>query len=142
MNMGFLEGMDDARLAQVLHAANPDGLWVTDDRGITLYANENLAQLFDIPLADLPGMPITAFLDEQGQRDFTGHLAVMVETGASAFNVESLFVRPDGSTFWGLVTYVPILDDAGNRLGWLNRVTYYTEFKELEIALKASEQQL
>ena len=27
--------MDDATLAQVLHAANPDGLWITDDRGIT-----------------------------------------------------------------------------------------------------------
>lgn len=134
--------MSDDALAQTLHAANPDGLWLTDDRGITIYGNQNLADMFGVDVAELPGRSIPSFLDEQGAQDFAGHLAVMVATGNPGNNVESLFVRPDGSTFWGLVTYVPVLDDAGNRIGWLNRVTPYTEFKEVEIALAASEQRL
>ncbi|GAA4374661.1 response regulator [Nocardioides caricicola] len=137
-----LGDMDDAALAQLLHAANPDGLWVTDDAGVTVYGNANLARMFGVDVADLPGTPISAFLDEQGRSDFARHLASMVATGEPGMNVESLFVRPDGTTFWGLVTYVPILDDAGDRIAWLNRVTPYTEFKELQIALAASQQRL
>jgi PAS domain S-box-containing protein len=136
------DGMSDSALAQVLHAANPDGIWVTDDEGVTIYGNQNLADMFGVDVADLPGRSIPSFLDEQGAKDFAGHLATMVATGNPGNNVESLFVRPDGSTWWGLVTYVPILDGAGNRIAWLNRVTPYTEFKEVEIALAASEQRL
>src|SRR6478735_1539093 len=120
------DGMSDATLAQVLHAANPDGLWVTDDHGVTIYGNAPLAEMFGVPLESLPGTPIPAFLDEQGGEDFARNLAAMVSTGQPGNNVESLFVRADGSTFWGLVSFVPILDDAGNRIAWLNRVIHYT----------------
>ena len=88
------------------------------------------------------GMPVFDVLDEQGRHDFSRHLPVMIATGEPRDNLDAHFVRPDGSTFWGLVSYVPLHDDDGRRTGWLHRVTPYTERKELLDALATREHQL
>lgn len=128
---GVSEGMDDAALALRLMSANPDGLWVLDDEGVTTYANENMARFLGRERESMIGMPLTDVLDEQGRADFRRNLPKMLETGEPEDNLEAHFVRPDGTTFWGLVSLVPLLDDDGRRTGWLHRVTPYTERKEL-----------
>src|SRR5690349_19022990 len=125
------EGMDDAALALRLLSANPDGLWVIDDAGVTTYANENMARFLGLERDAMVGMPVFDVLDEQGRLDFGRHLPKMIESGAPRDNLDAHFVRADGTTFWGLVSYVPLLDDDGRRTGWLHRVTPYTDRKEL-----------
>src|SRR6478609_5609982 len=70
------------------------------------------------------------------------HLAEMLVSGTGAENLEAYFVRPDGTAVWGLISYSPVHDDDGTRIGWLHRVTPYTERKELVEALVEREQQL
>ena len=123
----------------------PDGLWIFDDHGVTTWANDRMAELLGRDPAEMVGLRVEDVLDEQGRRDFTHHLADMVRGGTPRENVDSYFVRPDGTTIWGLLSYVPVpagRGGAGGRAGWLHRVTPYTERKELLDALAAREQQL
>ncbi|HEU5036376.1 MAG TPA: response regulator [Nocardioides sp.] len=131
-------GADASRLFALI----PDGLWVFDDEGVTTWANERMAELLGRDPAEMVGLSVFDTLDEQGRQDFAGHLAEMVRTGEPRDNVDSYFVRPDGTAVWGLVSYRPVLDDDGRRTGWLHRVAPYTERKALLDRLAAREQQL
>jgi PAS domain S-box-containing protein len=134
-------GVDPA-LVRRLFEANPDGLWVHDDHGITTFANAHMARLLGREHEDLVGLPAAAVFDDQGAADFEAALARMVASGAGRDNVEVYFVRPDGTAVWGLVSYGPVLDEDGGRVGWLHRVTPYTERKELFERLLVREHQL
>ena len=79
----------DAALERQLLAANPDGLWVLDDEGITTYANENMARILGVDLDVMIGMPVFDVLDAQGRDDFSRHLPVMVATGEPRDNLDS-----------------------------------------------------
>ncbi|MFC7493179.1 MULTISPECIES: response regulator [unclassified Nocardioides] len=134
-------GGDPALLGR-LFGAIPDGLWLFDDDGVTTWANDAMARILGRDPSEMPGLRVVDTMDEQGQKDFARHLAAMVASGAGAENVDSHFLRPDGTTAWGLISYAPVHDDDGTRIGWLHRVTPYTERKELLDALLESEQQL
>ena len=134
--------MTDGSDASRLFALIPDGLWVFDDHGITTWANDRMAELLGRDPAEMVGLPVLDTLDDQGREDFARSLARMVRTGESHDNVDAYFVRPDGTAVWGLVSFRPVLDDAGRRTGWLHRVTPYTERKELLDTLAAREHQL
>ena len=134
-------GVDPA-LVRRLFEANPDGLWVHDDHGITTFANAHMARLLGREHEDLVGLPAAAVFDDRGAADFEAALARMVANGAGRDNVEVYFVRPDGTAVWGLVSYGPVLDEAGGRVGWLHRVTPYTERKQLFERLLVREHQL
>src|SRR6478735_1077998 len=105
--------MDDPAFIRRLFDAHPDGLWVVHDT-----------------------------MDEQGRADFDAALARMVATGAGGDNIDSYFIRPDGTAVWGLVSFAPVRDDDGSRIGWLHRVTPYTDRKELLETIHKREQQL
>ncbi len=133
---------DDPAQVRRLLDANPDGLWLFDDSGVTRWANANMARLLGRDLDELPGLHVHDFFDEQGRRDFDAHLAAMLVSGTGAENLEAYFLRPDGTAVWGLISYTPVHDDDGTRMGWLHRVTPYTDRKELVEALVEREQQL
>jgi two-component system, sensor histidine kinase and response regulator len=132
----------DPGLIRRLFEANPDGIWVHDDAGITTYANAHMADLLGRSLDEMVGLHALEVFDEQGRRDFERELARMVASGEGRDNVEAYFVRPDGAAVWGLVSYTAVLDDDGGRIGWLQRVTPYTERKQLFERLLVREQQL
>ena len=133
---------DDPELVRRLFDANPDGLWLFDDRGVTTWANANMTRILGRGLDELVGTPVRELFDEQGRRDFDANLADMLARGTGAENIEAYFLRPDGTAVWGLISYTPVLDDDGSRMGWLHRVTPYTERKEVHEALVEREQQL
>jgi two-component system, sensor histidine kinase and response regulator len=134
-------GSDPALLRRLFEAV-PDGLWLFDDEGVTIWANDATARILGRDPAEMVGLRAEDTLDEQGRRDFARHLADMIETGEGAENVDTHFVRPDGTTAWGLISFAPVLDDDGARIGWLHRITPYTERKELHDALVEHELQL
>ncbi len=133
---------DDPALLRRLFDANPDGLWLFGDDGVTTWANAHMARILGRAPEEIVGLAAHDVFDEQGRRDFDTHLAGMVATGTGAENIDAYFIRPDGTAVWGLISYAPVLDDDGARIGWLHRVTPYTERKELLEALVEREQQL
>ena len=135
-------GPDDPAFVRRLFDAHPDGLWLFDDAGVTLWANDNIARILGRSPAEMDGLPVRDVFDGQGRLDFDVHLVEMCRSGVGAENVEAYFIRPDGTAIWGLLSYTPVLDDDGARIGWLHRVTPYTERKELHGALVEREHQL
>src|SRR6478735_1488191 len=134
--------MDDPAFIRRLFDAHPDGLWVFDDDGLTVWANDNMARMLGRDPGSMAGLPVHDTMDDQGRADFDAALARMVASGTGGENIDSYFLRPDGTAVWGLVSVVPVTDDDGHRIGWLHRVTPYTDRKELLETLNKREQQL
>ncbi|GAB6985323.1 ATP-binding protein [Nocardioides pyridinolyticus] len=132
---------DDGDLARLLFALVPDALWVFDDEGTTTWANARMAEILGRTPEEMVGLSVFDTLDEEGRGQFRRHLHEMVASGEARHDFDSFFVRPDGTTVWGRVSYVPVIED-GRRTGWLHRITPDTERKELLDALAQREGQL
>ncbi|MGB0098721.1 MAG: ATP-binding protein, partial [Nocardioides sp.] len=132
---------DDPDLPGRLLALIPDGLWLFDDAGTTLWANDRMAELLGRTPEEMVGLSAFETLDQRGRDDLRADLVDRAASGKPRDNLDAYFVRPDGTALWGLVSYTPVVED-GHRLGWLHRVTPYTERKELLDTLAAREQQL
>ncbi|MFC4784388.1 response regulator [Nocardioides sp. MAHUQ-72] len=128
-------------LYEALVRASTDGLWVLDETGTTLWGNAKMAELLGISPDDLPGHRVEDSLDADGRKQLVEYLA-QLPTSASQENVETKLVRPDGSEIWVLVSAGPMCDAHGRHLGWLHRVTEYTDRKALVETLRDREQQL
>ncbi|WP_270889459.1 response regulator [Pedococcus sp. 5OH_020] len=143
--MDDAEALRDAApgdLARWLVQATPDGLWVLDAQGRTVFANDRMAQLLGRTAAQMAGLDAYSALDESGQGQLRQHLAELESVAKSGDNLECSLLREDGQRFTALISHTPILDDRGRRRGWLHRVTEYTERQRLLETLQRREQQL
>ena len=141
MTRGGLDGRGGDEVARLLFDLVPDGLWVFDDEAVTTWANDRMAQILGRTPEEMVGLSVFDTLDQQGREDFTRALLRMVRTGEPQDDIDSYFVRPDGTTVWGLISFRPVVD-GDRRIGWLHRVTPYTHRKELLDTLAAREHQL
>src|SRR5687767_2774475 len=91
-------GVDDAS-AFYRHVldASPDGMWVLDLHGATVYVNERAAALLGRTRDDLADRPVEAFLEEIGGVPLRDRLAMLLEAGDSPGEVEACYLLPDGS---------------------------------------------
>ena len=135
------DATSSADAARLLFDLIPDGLWVFDDDAVTTWANDRMAEMLGRDPAEMVGLSVYDTLDEQGKVDFARALRRMIRTGEPQDDVDSYFIRPDGTAVWGLISFRPVVD-GGRRVGWLHRVTSYTDRKELLDTLAAREQQL
>ncbi|GAB3440501.1 hypothetical protein GCM10027517_15040 [Phycicoccus ginsengisoli] len=134
--------VDPAELQRWLAEASPDGLWVFDRVGTTVYANDRLAHLLGRTPEEMRGLSVFDTLDEVGRGQFAEHLRELDETGQSGDNLECALLRKDGSVLWALVSHTRIHDDAGRPVGWLHRVSDYGHQRQLIDSLQRSEQLL
>ncbi len=132
----------DPQFFRWIAESSTDGLWVIDGEGRTLYSNDQMARLLGREPDQMAGFSAYDALDEFGRRQFAAHLAEMTDGLPGAENLECRLVRRDGSEIWALVSWHPLYDDAGGLVGWLHRVTEYTERKSLLETLLDREQQL
>ncbi len=134
--------MDDDELLRGMVAASPDAQWLVGFDGRTIHANQRFADLVGYRLDELDDVPATTFADEQGRADFAGHLQAMREGHPGDDNEEVLLVRRDGSRAWTLVSWRPVHDRAGTPIGYLHRLTEYTERRRLLEELQRREEAL
>lgn len=133
---------DAGNLSRWLVEASPDGLWVFDDEGHTVLANSRLAQMLGRTPEEMQGLSVFETLDEEGQAQFADHLKDLETSRESGSNLECSLLRKDGERFWALVSHTPITDDDGNHVGWLHRVTDYSQQRRLIETLQRRETQL
>jgi PAS domain S-box-containing protein len=134
--------LDPSDLSRWLVQASPDGLWVFDEHGMTVFANDRMGELLVRSSEQMRTLSVYDCLDEQGKADLALHLAQLKTTRTSGSNLECQFRCGDGSTIWALVSHTPIRDDDGDHVGWLHRVTEYSEQRRLIDTLKHREKQL
>jgi len=119
-----------------------DGIWIFDAQGRTTYANDRLGEILGRAPEEMDGLSAFDTLDDVGREQFREHLAELESPGTGTDNVECSLLRGDGTRIWALISYTPLLDDAGARQGWLHRVTELTDRKLLLDQVRASQQQL
>ena len=132
--------MDLADLYRNIVETSPDGIWVIDLDGRTLYANAQVARIHRVPEEALASLSVFDTRDEQGRDQLAAHLAEVRETGrVDEQDMEVQWVRSDGSTTWTLSRETALLDGDGRIQALLHRHSGYDERRALIESLREHE---
>ena len=134
--------MDLSELYRDIVEGSPDGLWVIDLDGRTVYANPEIARLHRISDEGLTALTVFDILDEDGRAQFRAHLDQARAGRIEEHPVEVKWVRSDGTIQWMLCSETALLDDAGRPRALLHRYSDNTDRHELIASLQASEDAL
>jgi PAS domain S-box-containing protein len=134
--------MDLGTLYRDIVETSPDGIWVIDAEGRTLYANQRIAELLGRSPAEMADLTVFDALDEDGRRQFADHLRDLARGQVHPHEVECLWVRRNGQQLWVLVRESTLYDAEGSVSGFLHRVTDYSERRRLFDELSHSRQML
>lgn len=134
--------MELPTLYQDIVETSPDGIWVFDLEGRTLYANPALAQMFGVPVSELTALTYFDSLDEVGRDQFAAHLADIRAGKINNTDVESQFVRRDGSVFWVLVSESGLFGPGGELVSVVHRISDYSGRRRLLDELRTSRRRL
>jgi PAS domain S-box-containing protein len=110
-----------------------EGIWVIDTEHKTTYANEAIANMLGYASDEMIGMPIFAFMDDEGK----AIAAVNMERRKKGEHakLEFKYIRKDGSDFWAHIATHPMMDAHGVYTGAYAIVTDINEAKLRERAL-------
>ncbi len=135
--------MDLTDLYRDIVETSPDGIWVIDLEGRTLYANPEIARIHRIPVSELGTLSVFDTLDEQGREQFAAHLEDLRRHGTlNETDVEVHWVRADGEGTWTLCKETALRDSQGRIAGLLHRHSPYEDRRTLIESLRAHEEAL
>ncbi|GIK72226.1 MAG: hypothetical protein BroJett021_12140 [Chloroflexota bacterium] len=117
---------------QIIETAE-EGVWLADNRWMTVWVNERLAEMFGYTQEQMIGRPITDFMDDAGRRAVI-ELQRRREAGVRE-NHEFRFVRCDGSDLWTFLATNPLTDENGVFIGALAMLTDISARKQVEMTL-------
>ncbi|WP_395659497.1 response regulator [Nocardioides sp.] len=115
--------MELATLYRDIVERSPDAIWVFDLDGRVLYANPALRELFGADEAAMVGLTVFDTLDEVGRGQFAEHLEQLRSGRSNDGEVETRFVRCDGTTVWVTITESFLRDPDGSVSGVLHRMS-------------------
>ena len=120
----------------------PDGIWVFDLEGRTLYANAAIARMYGCDESELPGLTVFDTLDEVGREQFADHLRDLRQGVINTTDVEVQFVRRDGTPRWVLLRESALRAADGSLTGILHRISDYSARRSIVDDLTRSRQRL
>src|SRR3954462_8894050 len=113
--------MNLSELYRDIVESSPDGLWVIDLEGRTVYANPEIARMHRIGDEGLAALTVFHTLDEAGRVQFRAHLEDVRAGGFHESPVEVQWVRSGGTIVWVLCSEVALHDDQGRTRALLHR---------------------
>lgn len=125
------DGTVGEELFRWMVAASPDGLWVFDEDGRTLFANARMAQLLGRDPDEMVGFSVFEAVDDVGKVQFRRHLDELATRGEPGDNLECSLLDSRGERFWALVSHTPLVDESGRRRGWMHRVSEHSAQRKL-----------
>jgi PAS domain S-box-containing protein len=125
--------MDLSELYREIVESSPDGLWVIDLDGRTVYANPEIARLHRIGDEGLAALTVFDTLDDDGRVRFRAHLDDVREGRVHEHPVEVRWVRSDGTVQWLLCRESALLDDAGRPRALVQRYSANPSRHELVV---------
>jgi two-component system cell cycle sensor histidine kinase/response regulator CckA len=103
----------------------PEGVLQLDPDGVATYANEPMGVVLGLPRAQLVGVSLRGFLDDQGQKELARRLNEC-KAGRSTVGATRL-MRADGSRRSVRMSMMPLMDDHGRFNGVVCMVTDTTD---------------
>ncbi len=140
-------------LARSILQALPEGLWLLDAEGRTLWANARMAAMLAVEPAVLATMSVYDALDGPDGPHGPDSIAFARRLGSSAGvspaspdlpdlpDLQCCVRRADGTEFWALVGCAPLVEE-GRFQGWLHRVSDHSEHRRLLEEVEDREERL
>src|SRR5215469_12423687 len=129
--------IDDEMYRRIVEAV-PEGIWVVDPQGLTIFNNRRMAEILGVGYESMPGQSCFnwVFPDElaDAQQLFARTL------GGDLRPFDFRLRRADGSPIWVSISAMPVYDDAGTTVGLLGLFADITERRQAEAALRESEE--
>ncbi len=119
-----------------------DAFWVIDLEGRTIYGNPQLAALCGVGQAGLAELSVFDILDDEGRRSFAEHLTSLRAGVRIHHDVECLFFPVAGAATWVLVRESPWVDESGQLIGVVHRITEHNARRATYDQLVESRQRL
>ncbi len=124
---GVAEG--ERQYHRIIETAN-EGIWILDDRLVTIFANQRLAALLGDAGATMVGRSLFDFVFEE---DAAEKATVLTQPRQGVNErIQQRYRRSDGSELWALVSRTPMFDEDGAFTGVLKMVSDITEDKRAE----------
>ena len=118
--------------------AVPEGIWVVDPQGLTIFNNRRMAEILGVGYESMRGQSCfdCVFPDElaDAQQLFARTL------GGDLRPFDFRIRRADGSPIWVSISAMPVYDDAGTTVGMLGLFADITERRQAGAALLESEE--
>ena len=133
--------MDLEGLYRDVVETSPDGIWVFDLAGRTVYANPALAELLGVSPQAVRDMTVLDSLDALGRVQFEKHLGELRAGRLEEQEVEVCLLRADGERVWTLVRESPVFEE-GRLTAVLHRFRDYHRRHQALNDLRASRAQL
>jgi PAS domain S-box-containing protein len=119
----------DRKYRRIVETAN-DGIWMLDDRLITIFANQRLGSLLGYTVSEMLGRSLFDFVFEEDSQQKAADLRQPREPISERFYQR--YRKKDGSEMWALVTHTPTFDEHGAFTGVLKMVSDITEYRRAE----------
>jgi two-component system cell cycle sensor histidine kinase/response regulator CckA len=117
--------------------AVPEGIWVVDTHGRTIFSNRRMAEILGTDFESMPEQSCFACVFPDELEDAQRHFARTLAGDSRPFDFR--LRRGDGSPVWVSISCMPVSDDTG-AVGLLGLFSDITERKQAEAALREGEQ--
>ena len=131
-----------ATLYRDIVESSPDAIWVFDLEGRMLYANPALCALFGATAEEMRSVTVFDTLDDTGKSQFAEHLEQLRAGAVNDGEVETQFVRRDGSTVWVSLSESLLGAPGGAVGGVLHRLSDYSDRRQTVDDLTISQRRL
>ncbi len=128
----------EAQYRRIVEAAQ-EGIWQVDSAGVTTYVNAKMAALLGYTVAEMLGQSCYAFMGAETRALAARRREQRLQGKADVDQVETAYLRKDGTALHVLVTSSPLFDEQGCFAGSVSLVTDITARIAMEEALRASE---
>jgi len=118
--------------------AVPEGIWVVDPEGRTIFSNRRMAEILGTAYESMPGQSCFGCVFPDELADAQRHFARTLAGDTRPF--EFRLWRADGSPVWVSISCMPVHGDHGAQVGMLGLFSDITERKQAEAALRESEE--
>ncbi len=132
---------DEDRYRLLIDSITDYAIYMLDPNGYVTSWNPGARRFKGYEAREIIGQHFSRFYTDQDRQRGLPKLALKAAREEGRFDGEGWRVRKDGSRFWVSVVIDPILDPAGNLLGYAKVTRDLTERKIAEDALRKSEEQ-
>ncbi len=125
------ERRTDTFFLRSLTACCPVGIFATDTDGYCTYVNPRCQSINGFLIEQSLGKSWTQFVHPDERESVLAEWLDQTHN-ASEFSRQYRFQTPQGTSRWVSVRSAPLLDEQGNRIGYVNTVDDFTEYKQAE----------
>lgn len=108
------------------------GILMVDTQTRLIQVNQCMAEMFGCPMEQLLGMEYADLIDPSEREIGRLRTQFLLEAKFDSVDIDRLFLRRDGSTFWGRLTGRRIYGPDGQLRGLLGAITDITQRKRLQ----------